>query len=153
MDRIFRYISLRRPRNFGNPRTQRAFVCDRAKSRHRLTLEPRRQQHRPPHAKNLAIGMTKAQALQNAQRQFIETKLTAKDSPNRAGGRRSIPGQPPVDSLIHPHYWPPFILIGNSQSITIGVEYLLLFTILFARCTLRLTLCFSFRLWHFSTIT
>jgi len=65
--------------------------------------------------KNLATGMTKAQALQNAQRQFIETKLTAKDSLPRAGGRRSIPGQPPVDSYIHPYYWAPFILIGNSQ--------------------------------------
>lgn len=64
--------------------------------------------------KNLTTtGMTKAQALQTAQLQFIQGNLTAKNSPDRAGGRRSIPGQPPVDSLIHPYYWAPFILIGT----------------------------------------
>ena len=65
--------------------------------------------------KNLTPGTTKAQALQKAQLQFILGNLTAKDAPPRAGGRPFIPNQPAVNSYLHPYYWAPFLLIGNSQ--------------------------------------
>jgi CHAT domain-containing protein/tetratricopeptide (TPR) repeat protein len=66
--------------------------------------------------KHLASGKTKVQALQQVQQDFILGKLTVKDADalDRAGARRYIEGQPPVDSLAHPYYWAPFILIGNS---------------------------------------
>lgn len=69
--------------------------------------------------KQLAIiKMTKAEALQSVQRQFITGKLTAKDAPSRSPtlvpkgssqGHSSSNGD-----FSHPFYWAPFILIGNS---------------------------------------
>ena len=66
---------------------------------------------------HLKTGMTKAQAIQKVQQDLIQEKLTLKDAEalNRAGSRRQIEGQPPVNSLAHPYYWSPFILIGNNQ--------------------------------------
>ncbi|KAM3100109.1 CHAT domain-containing protein [Phormidesmis sp. 146-12] len=66
--------------------------------------------------KHIASGMTKAEALQQVQQDFINGKLTTKnaDALSRAGARRKVEGQLPVDSLAHPYYWAPFILIGNS---------------------------------------
>jgi CHAT domain-containing protein/Flp pilus assembly protein TadD len=68
--------------------------------------------------KNLATGtMSKAEALRQAQIAFLTGKLTTKNTEalDRAGARRHIAGQLPIDSLAHPYYWAPFILIGNSQ--------------------------------------
>ncbi len=66
--------------------------------------------------KNLATGnLTKVEALRQAQLSLLQGKLTAKDTLDRAGARRYVPGQSPVDSFAHPFYWAPFILIGNSQ--------------------------------------
>ncbi|KAM3100108.1 tetratricopeptide repeat protein [Phormidesmis sp. 146-12] len=66
--------------------------------------------------KHLAVGMTKAEALQQVQQDLISSKLSVKDADalSRAGGRRKVEGQLPIDSLAHPYYWAPFILIGNS---------------------------------------
>ncbi|MBD2328080.1 tetratricopeptide repeat protein [Alkalinema sp. FACHB-956] len=66
--------------------------------------------------KHLANGMTKAQAIQQVQKDFMLGNLTAKDAKalDRAGAYRDIEGQPPPNSFIHPYYWAPFILIGNS---------------------------------------
>jgi len=64
---------------------------------------------------NLSQGnISKAEALRQVQIAFIQGKLTVKDTTDRAGARRAIEGQLPVDSLAHPFYWAPFILIGNS---------------------------------------
>ncbi|GAB4178121.1 MAG: hypothetical protein Fur006_10320 [Coleofasciculaceae cyanobacterium] len=64
---------------------------------------------------NLSQGnISKAEALRQSQLDFIQGKLTVKDTTDRAGSRRYIEGQPSVDSLAHPYYWAPFILIGNS---------------------------------------
>ncbi|KAM3100101.1 CHAT domain-containing protein [Phormidesmis sp. 146-12] len=64
---------------------------------------------------NLATGkMTKTEALRQVQINFIKGKLTTQDTTDRAGGRRAIEGQLPIDSLAHPYYWAPFILIGNG---------------------------------------
>ncbi len=68
--------------------------------------------------KNLAGGtLTKAEALRQVQRDFIDGKLTAKDAPNRSDievrvtdATRQIGPQ----TFVHPYYWAPFILIGNS---------------------------------------
>ena len=65
--------------------------------------------------KQLATGkVTKAEALRQVQLSFLQGKLTAKDAPDRAGGRRDRSGQLPVGSFAHPFYWAPFILIGNG---------------------------------------
>jgi CHAT domain-containing protein len=55
--------------------------------------------------------------MQKVQQDLIQEKLTLKDAEtlNRTGGRRQIEGQLPVNSLAHPYYWSPFILIGNNQ--------------------------------------
>jgi CHAT domain-containing protein/Tfp pilus assembly protein PilF len=64
----------------------------------------------------LATGTRKAAALQQVQIRMIQRNLTAKEAQAlpRAGARRHIEGQPPVDSFEHPYFWAPFILIGNS---------------------------------------
>ena len=61
----------------------------------------------------LAQGKTKAQALQQVQTEFLNSTLTTQDLP-RAGVRLYRLGQLPPDSLAHPYFWAPFILIGNS---------------------------------------
>ncbi len=65
-----------------------------------------------------AAGLTKAQALQTAQQDFLSGKLTAKDAPQRAtvvavtgNGDRPL-NTPP--NFSHPYYWAPFFLTGNS---------------------------------------
>jgi CHAT domain-containing protein/uncharacterized protein HemY len=66
---------------------------------------------------NLALGkMTKVEALRQAQLSLLQEKVNAKDAAAlaRAGARRYVPGQHSVDSLVHPYYWAPFILIGNG---------------------------------------
>ena len=65
---------------------------------------------------HLATGKTKAAGLQLVQQDFIKGKLTTKDTDaiDRAGGRRKVEGQLSVDSLAHPYYWAPFILIRNA---------------------------------------
>ena len=67
--------------------------------------------------KHLKTGMTKAQAIQKVQQDLIQAKLTLKEAEAlpRAGARRYLEGQLPVNSLAHPYYWAPFILIGNNQ--------------------------------------
>ncbi len=61
--------------------------------------------------------VTKAEALQQIQQEFIRGNLTAKDAPSRA---RLDPKEPhdrssPANSnYSHPYYWAPFILIGNN---------------------------------------
>jgi CHAT domain-containing protein/tetratricopeptide (TPR) repeat protein len=70
--------------------------------------------------KHLAKGtMTKAAALQQAQLELLQGKLTAKDAPQRSDiliaaepGTKTTQGRSPDFS--HPYYWAPFILIGNS---------------------------------------
>ena len=49
-------------------------------------------------------NISKAQALRQAQLDFIQGKLTAKDITDRTGARRSVKGQQPVDSLAYPYY-------------------------------------------------
>jgi CHAT domain-containing protein len=66
----------------------------------------------------LALGMSKTEALQAAQRALITNDFVA------VGGRReamvelvsSTTGQrlKPGGTLAHPYYWAPFILIGNG---------------------------------------
>jgi CHAT domain-containing protein/tetratricopeptide (TPR) repeat protein len=67
---------------------------------------------------NLAGGtMTKAEALRQVQRDFINGKLTAKDAPNRSDIAVQVTnprGQIGSQTFAHPYYWAPFILIGNS---------------------------------------
>lgn len=64
---------------------------------------------------HLATGKTKAEALRQTQLSLLQGKLTAQDAADfdRAGVKPYVEEQP-VDSLAHPYYWAPFILIGNS---------------------------------------
>ena len=70
---------------------------------------------------NLSKGMSKAMALQQVQIDFLTGKFQAKDT---TGKRLNSPLANPSDKtdrtvisndFIHPYYWAPFILIGNSQ--------------------------------------
>lgn len=67
---------------------------------------------------NAQTTLTKAEALQQTQLNFIQGKVTAKDAPERGtivlkkNGVPVVGSQPPDFS--HPYYWAPFILIGNS---------------------------------------
>ena len=65
----------------------------------------------------LATGkLTKAEALRQTQISFLNGTRTTQSFTDlaRAGVRLYIPGQLPVNSLAHPYYWAPFILIGNN---------------------------------------
>ena len=53
-------------------------------------------------------GMTKAEALRQAQNLFIKGELQAGTNTNAA---TSI--SPATDNYRHPFYWAPFILMGN----------------------------------------
>ncbi|NJN30170.1 MAG: CHAT domain-containing protein [Synechococcales cyanobacterium RM1_1_8] len=57
---------------------------------------------------------TKAQAMQAVQLEFIRSQQTLEDVGKRAGIR--VVGEPQnrPQSLSHPYYWAPFVLIGNS---------------------------------------
>ena len=66
-----------------------------------------------------AVTVTKAEALQAAQLQFIRQQVTAPEGQGRAtirltptDGGRSATGA--TKDLSHPYYWAPFILIGNG---------------------------------------
>ncbi|MEO0378273.1 MAG: CHAT domain-containing protein, partial [Cyanobacteria bacterium P01_A01_bin.17] len=62
---------------------------------------------------NLASGQyTKAEALQQAQRSFLESDEMAADAVERIIGQRQT--ETTSSPLSHPYYWAPFILIGNS---------------------------------------
>ncbi|MGA7935194.1 MAG: CHAT domain-containing protein, partial [Kovacikia sp.] len=69
--------------------------------------------------KNLATGkMTKARALQEAQRSLLAGKPTAKEMLQRSPMLvpKGAPGQSrsQTGDFSHPYYWAPFILIGNG---------------------------------------
>lgn len=61
-------------------------------------------------------GMTKAEALQWAQNVLITGNDTALDDDPRAGIAVRVEGSrgTAVDTLSHPYYWAPFVLIGNG---------------------------------------
>jgi CHAT domain-containing protein len=67
--------------------------------------------------KNLAQGLSKPEAMQQAQLRLLSGQQTAKDAPARAELEvRQLPGarrDRPAD-FSHPYYWAPFILIGNG---------------------------------------
>jgi len=57
--------------------------------------------------------LTKSQAIQAVQLNFIQGKVTLQNLPSlRAGARRVVEGDRQMD-LRHPYYWAPFILVGN----------------------------------------
>ena len=60
--------------------------------------------------------LTKAEALQKVQREFIAGELTVKEAKDlsRAGVKVVVPEQHRSDSFAHPYYWAPFVLVGNS---------------------------------------
>ncbi len=65
--------------------------------------------------KHLKAGKTKAQAIQQVQKDFIQSKLTVKDAPPRS--LATVPDTtkaPTTVNFAHPYYWSPFILIGNN---------------------------------------
>ena len=80
--------------------------------------------------KHMQSGKTKGQAIQQVQKDLIEGRLTfkdaqaidgrapvsqASDSPTSSTSvRTQMRPRSPVNSLAHPFYWSPFILIGNN---------------------------------------
>ena len=58
--------------------------------------------------------LTKAQAMRQVQLDFIRGQRTLNDVTERAGIRIEGPPQHRPQSLSHPYYWAPFVLIGNS---------------------------------------
>lgn len=66
--------------------------------------------------KHLATGMSKSAALQRVQQDFIQSKLTAKDAPQGRSEIMVTSSRPRslTNTLAHPYYWAPFILIGNG---------------------------------------
>ena len=66
--------------------------------------------------KNLSqTKLTKAQALQKVQQDFISGQFTTKEATTLRGVRVRIEGQPPPDSFAHPYFWAPFTLTGNPN--------------------------------------
>jgi CHAT domain-containing protein len=62
--------------------------------------------------RNSRPGITKAEALQQAQAAFIEGRVAKMLSEVRRGFDDSEP-PPPGVTTNHPYYWAPFILMGN----------------------------------------
>lgn len=58
-------------------------------------------------------GMTKAEAIQQAQRAFIEGRVSAALAEVSRGPVRAGSSAPAATSTDHPYYWAPFILMGN----------------------------------------
>ena len=63
---------------------------------------------------HIGNGMTKAEALQQVQRDLINGKFTANDAPTRSDILVTSTRTPRPANFSHPYYWAPFILIGNS---------------------------------------
>ncbi len=63
---------------------------------------------------HLKAGMSKAQAIQQVQKDFIQSKLTAKNAPDRNIGVQADRSSAIPLNYAHPYFWSPFILIGNS---------------------------------------
>ncbi|MBE9160621.1 CHAT domain-containing protein [Nodosilinea sp. LEGE 06152] len=61
----------------------------------------------------LATGKTKAEALQLAQQALLTGNGEAAGLPRGGLVPADIPDEV-VSGLAHPHYWAPFILIGNG---------------------------------------
>ena len=63
---------------------------------------------------HLNQGKPKAQALQLAQQELINGSDMALDTPKRGGLTNANSENFSLEKLRHPHYWAPFILIGNG---------------------------------------
>jgi CHAT domain-containing protein/tetratricopeptide (TPR) repeat protein len=71
---------------------------------------------------HLANGKTKAQAVQQVQKDFIDRKLTPKEAASLRSAMILTTSSPPLSTprdttppdYSHPFYWAPFILIGNN---------------------------------------
>jgi CHAT domain-containing protein len=64
--------------------------------------------------KHLKAGMTKAQAIQRVQQEFIQGKSGTKAERDRSDSTPISSDPQTSSSYAHPYYWAPFILIGNN---------------------------------------